>query len=181
MSNYLGLHRLDHIGLTVPELESAVEYFRGNYGFELLYVHGPYGDAEGDWSVREFELHARAMVERVAMLRLGSLQLELFEWSSPDQEQRMPRQSDHGGHHIAFYVDDVAKAAEHLRGRGVKVIGTVKALPGPEAGPGGEFVFTETPWGLRVELCSYPNGKAYEKPGYTAAAQRLTAPASARA
>ncbi len=61
---------------------------------------------------------------------------------------------------------------------GARVIGTVKALPGPEAGPGSVFFFTEAPWGLRIELISYPNGKAYEKPGYAPGGQGLTAPAS---
>jgi len=178
VNDKLELRHLDHIGLTVPDLDTAIEFFRDALGFEVLYVHGPYGDLEGDWSVREFELHARAVVDRVAMLRRDSLHLEIFEWSSPDQDRGVPKQSDYGGHHIAFYVDDVAEAAEQLRLRGARVIGTVKALPGPEAGPEGVFIFTEAPWGLRIELISYPNGKAYEKPGYVPAGHGLSAPAS---
>ena len=178
MSDALELRRLDHIGLTVPDLDAAIEFFHNALGFEVLYIHGPYGDLEGDWSVREFELHARAVVDRVAMLRRDSLHLEVFQWSSPDQDRRVPRQSDHGGHHLAFYVEDVAEAAAQLRQHGARVIGTVKALPGPEAGLEGVFIFTEAPWGLRIELISYPNGKAYEKLGYAPADPVLTAPAS---
>src|SRR5882724_2545124 len=133
MTEFLGLRRLDHIGLTVPDLDAAVDFFCNAFGFELLYAHGPYGDAESEWAEREFELHPRSIAERIAMLRLGALQLELFEWSSPDQDLRFPKATDAGGYHLAFYVDDVPAAVRHLRDNGAAVIGTVKLLPGPEA------------------------------------------------
>jgi hypothetical protein len=36
-------------------------------------------------------------------------------------------------------------------------------LPGPESGEGNRFIYARTPWGLTVELISYPAAMAYEQ------------------
>src|SRR5688572_30646612 len=36
-------------------------------------------------------------------------------------------------------------------------------LPGPEGGEGNRFIYARTPWGLTVELISYPAPMAYER------------------
>ncbi|HEY2056160.1 MAG TPA: VOC family protein [Solirubrobacterales bacterium] len=100
-----------------------------------------------------------------SMLRLGTLNLELFEFEAADQRREVPRTSDWGGAHLAFYVDDLPAAVAHLREHGARVLGEPMALPGIEAGQGNQFVFALAPGGVPFELISYPSGKAYEKDG----------------
>ena len=47
----------------------------------------------------------------------------------------------------------------------ITVSGEGAALPGPEAGEGNRFIYARTPWGLTVELISYPDPMAYERHG----------------
>lgn len=156
-----GLRAVDHIGLVVPEMDEALALFVDVLGGRLLYLHGPYrGGLDPGLQQRQFEHHPQAEVERIAMLQLGSANVELLQYTSPDQRSDVPRTSDLGGHHLALYVDDVPLAAEHLRTHGVRVLGEPMPLPGPESGPGNLFIFAKTTWGLTLELVSYPAGKA---------------------
>src|SRR3712207_9078324 len=65
--------------------------------------------------------------------------------------------------HLAVYVDDLDAATEHLRRHGVSLMSGPNPLPGPEAGEGNRFIYARTPWGLTVELISYPAPMAYEQ------------------
>jgi catechol 2,3-dioxygenase-like lactoylglutathione lyase family enzyme len=89
--------------------------------------------------------------------------IELFEFSSPHQREEFPRPSDVGIQHLALYVDDLDAATEHLRRHGVNLMSGPNALPGPEAGEDNRFIYARTPWGLTVELISYPAPMAYEQ------------------
>ncbi|MFF4761544.1 VOC family protein [Streptomyces sp. NPDC001292] len=91
----------------------------------------------------------------------GGPNFEIFEYEAPDQSPRPPRNSDVGGHHLAFYVEDLDEAVAHLRGRGVRVLGEPTASSGPSSGQ--RWVYFLTPWGMQLELVSFPAGKAYEK------------------
>ena len=73
---------------------------------------------------------------------------------------RRPRNSDIGGHHVAFYVDDLDAAVEYLRGRGVRLLAGPVASKNASAGQRWQYFLA--PWGMQFELVSYPGGKAYE-------------------
>jgi glyoxylase I family protein len=58
-------------------------------------------------------------------------------------------------------VEDIEQAVLYLRENGVKVLGeTTKSA---NASLGQTWVYFLSPWGMQFELCSFPNGKAYEK------------------
>jgi catechol 2,3-dioxygenase-like lactoylglutathione lyase family enzyme len=40
---------------------------------------------------------------------------EIFEYEAPDQRREMPKMSDWGGVHLAFYVDDMEAALAYSR------------------------------------------------------------------
>ena len=62
----------------------------------------------------------------------------------------------------ATSIDDIAKAAEYLRAKGVKTMqGPIPVKEGPAAGQ--SILYFLTPWGMQMELISYPEGMAYEK------------------
>ena len=159
-----GLLGIEHIGLTVPDLETATTFFVDVLGAEVLFEVGPFS-SEDDWMERHLGVHPRAVIRRLRMLRLAAgPSVELFEYSSPDQDHARPRNSDAGSHHLAFYVADMTAAVDHLKRHGVNILGDPTTLiDGASAGL--SWVYFLAPWGLQLELVSAPGGLAYERAG----------------
>lgn len=157
-----GATAVHHVAYTVPDLDQAVEFFTDVIGAELVYRLGPV-QGEGDWMTRQLNVAADARAQ-IAMLRLGPVtNLELFEYTAPDQRQSLPRNSDWGGHHLAIYVTDVDAAVDYLLTRpGVRVLGEPQTiLDGPIAGD--RWVYFLTPWGMQLELIHLPAGTPHEQ------------------
>lgn len=155
-----GLRGLDHIGITVPDMAQAVAFFCDVLGCEPIYEIGEIR-RDDDWMRENLNVHPRTVLRRLKFLRCANgSNIELFEYGAPEQRP-MPRNTDIGAHHLAFYVDDCEAAAAYLRAQGIRVLGEVKnSQAGPSAGQ--QWVYFLTPWGLQCELVSYPGGKAYE-------------------
>ncbi|MGE0114442.1 MAG: VOC family protein [Steroidobacteraceae bacterium] len=167
-----GLHGTDHIGFTVPNLEQAVDFFVNVIGCEPFYELGPF-ESNTDWMATHLNVHPRAVMKKLKFLRCGfGSNFEIFEYASPDQNTQQPRNSDVGGHHLAFYVDDISAAVAYLKSQGLRVLGepTIRTS-GPNAGQ--TWVYFLSPWGMQLELVSFPNGKGYERE----ASRRLWHPA----
>ncbi len=159
-----GLRGVDHVGMTVPDLAEAEAFFGRVLGCRVLARNGPLS-ATDDWLERHVGVDARAEIRAMSMLRCGNgANLELFEWAAPDQDRRQPRNSDHAGHHLSFYVDDIQAAADWLRKNGVDTYdGPFTTKDGDYAGQW--VLYFRTPWGAHLELVSYPNGMGYERKG----------------
>ena len=156
-----GLRRFDHVGVTVPDLQQATTFLVDVIGCEYLYSLGPFQD-DGDWMSEHLGVHPRATVPENRFFRLGGqMVFEVFVYTAAEQRTSVPQNSDVGGHHIALYVDDLDSAVEYLRGRGVTVLGEPTASKGPNLGQ--RWVYFLAPWGLQLELVSYPNGKAFDR------------------
>lgn len=154
---------VDHVAYTVPDLTEAVDFFVDVLGAELLYRLDSVRDDESDWMRRQLDVHPRAHA-RIAMLRLGPVSnVELFQYEAPDQNRQIPKNSDHGGHHLAFYVQDVDAAAEYLRAQpGVTLMGEPQTIEdGPIAGD--RWLYFRTPWGMQMEVLNMPQGMPYER------------------
>ena len=156
-----GLRGTDHIGFTVPDLDEAVDFFVNVLGCEPFYELGPF-QSDTDWMSTHLNVHPRTVMKRLKFLRCkNGTNFEIFEYSSPDQRREQPRNSDVGGHHLAFYVDDIAAAVAYLKAKGVKILG--EPTLSKNASTGQTWVYFLSPWGMQLELVSYPQGKAYEK------------------
>lgn len=156
-----GLKGMDHVGFTVPNLEEAVDFFVRVLGCERFYSLGPFS-SDGNWMAEHLNVRPRATMKRLTLLRCGhGSNFEIFEYDAPDQRTQQPANSDIGGHHLAFYVDDIAAAVTYLRTHRVRILGepTVRTN-GPSAGQ--TWVYFLSPWGMQLELVSFPGGKAYE-------------------
>ncbi|MEV4320542.1 VOC family protein [Actinocrispum sp. NPDC049592] len=155
-----GLTRADHIGITVPDLQQAREFFVDVLGCEYMYRLGPFQD-DGHWMSEHLGVDDRTVMRELHFFRLGGQAIfEVFEYSAPGQRTTQPRNSDIGGHHIALYVEDMDAAVADLHRRGLTVLGEPTASKGPSEGQ--RWVYFLSPWGMQCELVSYPNGKAFD-------------------
>lgn len=162
MSGIPGLAGTDHIGFTVPDMEQATRFFVDVIGCTQLFEVGPFV-ADDDWMKMHLNVHPRAVIRKLRMFRCqNGPAFEVFEYESPDQRKELPKNSDHGGHHIAFYVTDMEAAVAYLRKNGVQVLGDPSYMASG-ASEGLTWVYFLAPWGMQLELVSYPQGLAYEK------------------
>ncbi len=162
-----GMRGHDHTGITVPDMGQAVSFFTDVVGCEKAMSFGPFADDKGTFMQDVLGVDPKAVIEEITMMRcnFGS-NIELFKYTAPDQKDLQPKNSDIGGFHIAFYVDDVAAAKAYLEGKGVKTrMGPIPVEQGPAAGQ--TILYFQAPWGLQLEAISYPKGMAYEKDAKT--------------
>jgi len=153
----------DHTGITVPDIKQAADFFVNVIGCKEAMSFGPFAEDKGTFMHDLLNVDSRAVIHQITLVRCGSgSNIELFQYSSPDQKDMTPKNSDIGGYHIAFYVDDIKAAKEYLDSKGVKTFfGPFPVKEGPAAGQ--SIVYFLTPWGLQMELITYPQGMAYEK------------------
>jgi catechol 2,3-dioxygenase-like lactoylglutathione lyase family enzyme len=153
---------VDHVGITVPDIDAARTWFVDVLGCASPLSFGPFSDPVGTFMQDLLGVHPRAVIEQIAMVRCGNgPSVELFQYSAPDQVQSFRKNSDLGGKHIAFYVRHIGKAAAYLESRGVeKLLGPLPVTDGPAAGQ--TINYFRAPFGTYIELISYPKGMAYE-------------------
>lgn len=156
-----GIRGTDHIGFTVPDLDEAHTFLVDVLGCDQIYTLSA-KRADDDWMATHLGVHPRTVISEIRFYRLGNgANFEVFLYESADGQAPQPRNSDIGGYHIAFYVDDMDRAVEYLRRKDVEVMGTPTASK--ESAEGQRWVYFRSPWGLQFELVSFPGGKAYER------------------
>ena len=163
-----GLLHVDHVALTVPDLDRAVAFYSDVIGGVQLYRIGPFDAAvmprmlDGrDWT--EAHINVPGACLSIAMLQVGpNLMLELFQYTEPKTRRlEPPRNCDLGGHHIAFKVADLDVAVKFLESHGVRVLaGPVALEDGPCAGL--RINYFLDPWGNQLELVEYKR-QAFEE------------------
>lgn len=165
MTGLPGLRGTEHIGFTVPDLDEAERFFVDVIGCERIYSLGPY-QHDDDWMAERLNVHPRAVMRELRFFRCKTgPNFEIFQYETPEPQAPQPRNSDIGGHHLAFYVDDLDAAVDHLRSHGVQILG--EPTESSSHSTGQRWVYFLTPWGMQLELVSFPNGKAYEKTATT--------------
>jgi catechol 2,3-dioxygenase-like lactoylglutathione lyase family enzyme len=157
------LRAVDHAAYTVPSLDEAVAFFVDHFGAELIFYDGPFLDDVCESMRRRLNVDPRA-VSKIAMIRIGKHHnVELFEYTAPVQQMVPPRNSDVGGHHLAFYVDDIEAAYDY-----VCSIPGVVVQEGPNgvdpAAPvaGQRWFYFLSPWGMQLELTTCASGGFYD-------------------
>ncbi|MEE9095933.1 VOC family protein [Pseudarthrobacter phenanthrenivorans] len=155
------IRAIEHIGITVPDLEQATDFFVDAFGAEKIYdmldepLAGPAVEAG-------LGIPQGARIEAIRMLRLGDgPNLELFTYSGAAQREPVVP-SDYGLQHFCVYVDDIEEASTRLEKAGGQLLSAPGDLPGGDAGEGNRYLYARTPWGSTVELVTYPSPQAYE-------------------
>ncbi|MCW5711845.1 VOC family protein [Shinella yambaruensis] len=159
------VYGMQHVGFTVPDLDQAVAFFTGLFGAVECLSTGLI-DVDDEYMRRRLGVTCNARIEDIKVLRVGNgANLELFKYSG-DAEPDAPlkRNSQPGGYHLAFQVDDCNAAAARLRAAGVEV------LDGPtyiDGGPmeGLTWCYLKAPWGQFLEIVSMAGPLGAERAG----------------
>ena len=146
----IALKKVDHFGLTVPDVEEASQFFQKTFGAQVVEHLGPIF-VPGGWMTKNLNVPHHAMIKDIILLEIpGQFFLELFQFKVKGQNKKQPNNSDHGGHHLAFEVEDIQQATKQLKSRGLNVLGKPKTIL---AGPYKiKWVYFLTPWGSSLEL-----------------------------
>jgi catechol 2,3-dioxygenase-like lactoylglutathione lyase family enzyme len=170
---------MEHIGFTVPDINEACDFFEKILGAKVLYTAATNFTGVGDWMSKHLRVDDNCVIKEFRYLRCGNgTNLEVFEYEAPDQVQQPLKNSDVGGHHLAFYVDDMDRAIQFLRDNGVEVLGEPTSYTeGPNIGL--TWCYFMAPWGLQLEIVSAPKGTDFDNAAKANGEMRLFNPALA--
>ncbi len=153
---------IDHVGISVPDLNQAEDFFTTVLGCENVFHLGPFADPEGTFMSGQLGTHQKATLN-IATMRCGAASnVELFEFRSPSQKSGWPARDDIGSASIGFYVEDLDATLVHLKANGIETLGdVVDVADGPIAGR--KWIYARAPWGLLVFFMSEPDGIAWDR------------------
>jgi methylmalonyl-CoA/ethylmalonyl-CoA epimerase len=134
----IGLLRIDHVGVAVPDLDAAIEFYGRVFGMSCVHV-----EENQEQGVREAMLSvgpdpSGGCIQLLAPLSDSSTIAKFLDRSGPGVQQ------------VAYTVADVDEAAAALRERGVRLL-----YPEAKRGTAGSrinFVHPKDAGGILVEL-----------------------------
>jgi catechol 2,3-dioxygenase-like lactoylglutathione lyase family enzyme/quinol monooxygenase YgiN len=154
---------MDHVGVTVPDVDAAAQFFEQAFSARAVYDVQPMGarPMAGPDVERELGLPHGAKIVHMRLLRIGDgPSLELFQIA--DAAHQPPAAlNDFGWTHIALYVDDIKAASRRFEAAGGTLLSRPHALAGVESGPTNRGVYGRPPWGGLIELITYGSGIQY--------------------
>jgi len=152
---------IEHVGITVPDLEAATKYFADVLGAVFVYDVLKKPDL-GPELEATLGVPKGSVVKQVRLIRLGDgANLELFEYSVPEGQRQANRPCDFGLQHFAICVDDIEAVAARVTKFGGKVLNRIMDLPDLDGGKNNRFVYTNLPWGGTMELITFPSPQNY--------------------
>jgi methylmalonyl-CoA/ethylmalonyl-CoA epimerase len=133
------LKRIDHIGIAVEDIESALAFFGTALGLELDHL----ATEEGGRT-------------RVAFLPVGGSEVELVE--PQDAESGLGKflaKRGEGIHHICFEVDDLEVALARLAANGAQLVDEIPRVSA--SGMRYAFIHPKSAHGVLIELYQKPS------------------------
>ncbi|MGI6604064.1 MAG: methylmalonyl-CoA epimerase [bacterium] len=132
------IKKVDHIGIAVNNLQTALEFYEGILGIKCT----------GQEQVEEQKV-------TTAFLPLGDTELELLESTDPTGPvARFIEKRGEGLHHIALQVDNIEAVLEKMKAAGVRLLDET-----PRGGAGGTkiaFLHPKASGGVLLELTERP-------------------------
>lgn len=134
----VGLRRIDHVGVAVPDLDQAIEFYQRVFGMRCVHV-----EENAEQGVREAMMSvgpdpAAGCVQLLAPLSAESTIAKFLDRSGPGVQQ------------VAYTVTDLDATSAELRARGVRLL-----YPAGRRGTAGSrvnFVHPKDAGGVLVEL-----------------------------
>jgi catechol 2,3-dioxygenase-like lactoylglutathione lyase family enzyme len=148
------LKRLNHVGLTVTNLERSLDFYRRAFGQEAV-IRGVGGGPEVAKSVGLEE----ALIS-YAFVDFGNTRMELLEYERPDGRRQYDlRTCDTGAVHVCFEVDDVMSAHEAMKAEGIEFLSDPIVLDNTHGVLSGlAYVYFRDPDGVTLQLYQLPAG-----------------------
>lgn len=134
----IGLQRIDHVGIAVPDLDVAIEFYASVFGIQCEHI-----EENQEQGVRE------AMLAPDPNAKGGRIQL-LAPINENSAVGKFLANKGPGVHHVAYTVTDVEAAADALRAKGLRLLNEA-----PRRGTHGSrinFVHPKDARGVLVEL-----------------------------
>jgi catechol 2,3-dioxygenase-like lactoylglutathione lyase family enzyme len=146
---------IQHVGLTVSNIDEALTWFREVLGFKELFREDPI-DIDNEYWAEALGVPIGSKLEASVLIGCGAgIELELFQYSSPLVRRKRPMNCEDGGHHLALQVTDIDAAVRRLVDAGATPMGPIKDNPhGPWQGA--DWIYLKTPFGLTLELLQFP-------------------------
>jgi catechol 2,3-dioxygenase-like lactoylglutathione lyase family enzyme len=148
---------IDHIGITVPDIEAATRFF--HEAFDAAVVYDTVVDGHPRRPPEELAatvaLKEEQRIVATRMIRLGEgANIELFkiEGAAPGVDGI----GSMGLQHFAVYCDDLAQVLHRILAAGGTPLRGPNALFGIEKGTGNSMHYVRAPWGSLIELISIP-------------------------
>ena len=127
---------IEHIGIAVSSLDEAIPYYEDVLGLECYAI-----EEVADQKVR------------TAFFIIGETKIELLESTDPEGPVgKFIVKRGQGIHHIAFAVEDTARALKEAEDKGVQLIDKA-SRPGAEGLDIG-FLHPRSTFGVLTEFCS---------------------------
>lgn len=131
----MNIKNIDHIGIAVNDIESALNFYRDALGLKL----------------EEIEVVEEQKV-KVAFLPISGGEFELLETTEKDGPiARHIEKNGEGIHHIALKVENLEESLAELKSKGIRLIDEK-----PRKGAGGAkiaFLHPKSTGGVLLELC----------------------------
>ena len=155
-----GILGIDHVGINVPDMKQALEFFSEVLGFSSVTTLGPI-PLDAAWKEGN-NMHNDTGPLTIKMVHAGTgASIEVFAYENNHGSKQHPGGDDIGASHIGFYTADIHSAVSYLKSKGIKILGDPFLMPSGDT-EGETWVYFLSPWGSKMELVSYPNGKGYE-------------------
>ncbi|KFF73690.1 MULTISPECIES: VOC family protein [Chryseobacterium] len=155
-SNFRGI---DHIGITVPDIDEASAFLEKALDAKNLYDVLPKGGKpfEGEETEKELGIPKASKIVHMRLIQIGNgPTVELFQFADAPQENASGL-NDYGLQHIAVYVDDINAACRQFEAAGGKLLSPPHPLANVEEGTRNKGVYGRAPWGTLIELLTYPD------------------------
>lgn len=154
---------INHIGLTVPDIDAATQFFKKALDGKVAYDSQTELDQpRGGNKVEHFlGLESGAKIIKKRMMVFGNgPNIELFEFVNAHQQAPAALQ-DIGLTHLSFYIDDFDTALERMVEAGGKPVSEPHENTRYEDSVGSQTIYFKAPWGSLIELQTIPNGYYY--------------------
>jgi methylmalonyl-CoA/ethylmalonyl-CoA epimerase len=137
----MNLSHIEHIGIAVKDLQSAVSFYENVLGLKCYNI-----EEVSDQKVR------------TAFFQIGQTKIELLQSTEPDGPiGKFIEKKGEGIHHIAFAVDKIEDQLEQASKMGVNLIDL-----SPRKGAEGldiAFLHPKSTYGVLIELCENKTGR----------------------
>lgn len=150
---------IQHIGVTVPDLDAATAFLVDGLGAQVAYDGLTLDDEprQGADVERQLGLPHGAAIHRQRFFVIGEGPgLEVFEISG--EQRPAAGLADFGLNHISLYCDDIEGSLQRLVDAGGEALSEVHGNSRHEDSPGNGSVYVRAPWGMLIELQTIPNG-----------------------